>query len=68
MQHGTAFRGFKDLIRRTASNEILCNKKAFDIAKNTSYDGYQTALASMVHNNFNKKTVLSKMKIGLTCC
>ena len=47
--------GFKDLTRRTASNKIF-HDKAFDIAKNTKYDGYQRGLGSMVSKFFNKKT------------
>ena len=34
---------FKDLSRRTASDKIL-RDKAFDIAKNPKYDGYQRGL------------------------
>ena len=33
-----AYGDFKDLPERTASDKILCNK-AFNIAKNTNYDG-----------------------------
>ena len=32
--------GFKDLAKRTASNKVL-RDKAFNIAKNPKYDGYQ---------------------------
>ena len=49
-----AYRDFKDLGRRTVSNEILRNK-AFNIAKNSKYDGYQRVLASSVYNFFDKK-------------
>ena len=49
------YRGFKDLTRRTASDNILCDK-AFDIAKNHKYDGYQRGLASMVYRVLIKKT------------
>ena len=38
---------FKDLKRRTTSDKIL-RDKAFNIAKNPKYDGYQRGLASMV--------------------
>ena len=34
---------FKDLTRRTASDKIL-RDKAFNIAKNSKYDGYQRGL------------------------
>ena len=45
---------FKDLTRRTASEKIL-RDKAFNIAKNPKYDGYQRGLASMVYKFFDKK-------------
>ena len=47
---------FKDIKRRTASEKILRNK-AFNIAKNPKYDGYQRSLASMVYKFFDKKTL-----------
>ena len=50
MAHGD----FKDLTRRTASDKIL-RGKAFKIAKNPKYDGYQTGLVSMVYKFFDKK-------------
>ena len=52
-QHDMAYGDFKDLKRRTASDKIL-RGKAFNIAKNPKYDGYQTGLASMVYNFFDK--------------
>ena len=39
-----AYGHFKDLKRRTASDKIL-RDKAFNIAKNPKYDGYQKGLA-----------------------
>ena len=50
-----AYGDFKNLARRTASNKVLRNK-AFNIAKNLKYDGYQRGLASMVYKFFDKKT------------
>ena len=50
-----AYGDFKDLKRRTASDKIL-RDKAFNIAKNPKYDGYQRELASMVYNFFDKKS------------
>ena len=47
--------GFKDLKRRTASDKILRNK-AFNMAKNPKYDGYQKRSASMVHKCFDKNS------------
>ena len=45
---------FKDIARRTASNKVL-KDKAFDIAKNPKYNGYERELASMVYKSFEKK-------------
>ena len=39
-----AYGDFKDLTRRRASNKTL-RDKAFNIAKNPKYDGYQRGLA-----------------------
>ena len=50
-----AYGDFKDLKRRTASDKIL-RDKAFNIAKNPKYDGYQRGLASMVYKFYNKKS------------
>ena len=49
-----AYGDFKDLARRTASDKVL-RDKAFNIAKNPKYDGYQRGLASMVYK-FDKKS------------
>ena len=46
-QHDMAYGDFKDLKRRTAADNIL-RDKAFNIAKNPNYDGYQRELASMI--------------------
>ena len=37
---------FKELPRRAASNKVL-HDKAFEIASNTKYDGYQRRFTSM---------------------
>ena len=42
---------FKNLERRTASDQIL-RDKAFNIAKNPKYDGYQGGLTSIVYKFF----------------
>ena len=47
-QYHMAYLDFKDLKRRTAFDKIL-RDKAFNIAKNLKYDGYQRGLASMVY-------------------
>ena len=48
---------FKDLTTRTVSDKILHNK-AFNIAKNPKYNGYQRGLASVVYKFFEKKLLL----------
>ena len=57
-QHDMAYGDFKDLARRTASDKVL-RDKAFNIAKNPKYDGYQRGLASMVYKFFHEKTSAS---------
>ena len=47
-----AYGDFKGLARRAASDKVLWDK-AFNIAKNPKYDGYQRGLASMVHELFD---------------
>ena len=49
---------FKYLARRTTSNKIL-RDKAFNVAKNGKYDGYQRGLASMVYKFFDKNSAVS---------
>ena len=50
-----AYGDFKDLKRRTAADNVV-RDKAFNIAKNPKYDGYQRGLASMVYKFFDKET------------
>ena len=57
--------GFKDFPRRTASDKVL-HDKAFNIAKNPKYDGYQYGLASVVYNFFDKKCSVSGVKVKLS--
>ena len=54
-QYDIAYGDFKDLVRRTASDRIL-RDKAFNIAKNPKYDGYQRGLAYMAFNFYDKKS------------
>ena len=63
-QHHMAYRDFKDLKRRIASDKIL-RDKAFNIAKNPKYDGYQRGLASMVYKFFSKKSAGSSVNTPL---
>ena len=46
-QQDMAYKNFKDLTRRTASDKEL-HDKAFTIAKNPNYDGHQRGLTLMV--------------------
>ena len=46
-QHDMAYGDFKDLTKRTAADKVLRNK-AFKIASDQKFDGYQRGLASMV--------------------
>ena len=55
LQHDMAHGDFKDLKKRTAADKVL-RDKAFNIAKNPKYGGYQRGLASMVYKFFTKKT------------
>ena len=50
-----AYGDFKDLKTRTFSDKVL-RDKAFNIAKNPKYDGYQRGLVSMVYKFFDKKS------------
>ena len=54
-QHDSANADHKDLINRTKSDKVL-RDKAYDIASNPEYDGYQRGLASMVCKFFDKKS------------
>ena len=59
-----AYGDFKYLKRRTFSDKVL-RDKAFNIAKNPKYDGYQRGLASMVYKFFDKKSKGSGVNIPL---
>ena len=49
--HDAGYSDSKDLTKRTIADKIL-NNKAFDIAKDPKYDGYQRGLASMFYKFF----------------
>ena len=55
-QHDSAYADYKDLINRTEADKVLTDK-AYDIASNPEYDGYQRGLASMVYKFFDKKSM-----------
>ena len=54
-QHDMAYGKYKDLKRRAQSDKVL-KDKAFEIANNSKYDGYQRGLASMGYKLFDKKS------------
>ena len=62
-QYDMACGNYKDLTARTTSDKILHNK-AFNITKNTKYDGYQRGLVSMVYRVFDKKTAGGVAKLS----
>ena len=55
-QHDSAYADYKDLINRTKSDKVL-RDKAYNIASNPKYGGYQRGLASMVYKFFDKKSM-----------
>ena len=54
-QHDMAYGKYKDLERRTQSDKVL-KDKAFEIANNSKYDGYQRGLSSMSYKFFDTKS------------
>ena len=60
--HNAAYSDSKDLTKRTVVDKIL-KSKAFDVAKDPKYDGYQRGLASMVYKFFDSKVSGSGAKL-----
>ena len=60
--HDAAYSDSKDLTKRTTADKNLKNR-AFDIAKDPKYDGYQRGLASMVYEFFDSKVSGSGAKL-----
>ena len=60
-QHDSAYADHKYLINRIKSDKVL-RDKAYNIASNPEYDGYQRGLASMVYKFFDKKSMGSGFK------
>ena len=54
-QDDMAYGYFKDLTKRTFADKVL-RDKAFKIASDQKYDGFQRGLASMVYKFFDKKS------------
>ena len=62
--HDAAYSDSEDLTKRTDADKILKNK-AFDIAKDPEFDGYQRGLASMVYKFFDAKVASpAKKSVG----
>ena len=62
--HDVAYSDSKDLTKRTVADKVLKNK-AFDIAKDPKYHGYQKGLASRVYKFFDSKvTSPDKKSVG----
>ena len=57
-QHDMAYGKLKDLVKRTQSDKVL-RDKAFKIASDPKYDGYQRGLTSLVYRFFDKKSIRS---------
>ena len=55
-QHDSAYADNKDLLNRTKADKVL-KHKAYNIASNPEYDGYQRGLASMIYKFFDKKSL-----------
>ena len=59
--HDATYSDSKDLTKRTVADKILRNR-AFSIAKDPKYDGYQRGLGSRVYKFFDKKSKGSGVK------
>ena len=64
-QHDSAYVDHKDLINRTEADKVL-RDKAYNIASNPKYNGYQRGLASMVYKFFDKMSMGSGIKKDMT--
>ena len=60
MDHGKS----KDLAKRTQSDKVL-RDKAFKIASDPKYDGYQRGVASMVYEFFDKNATYLQVVLPL---
>ena len=53
-QHDTTYNKYKDLKGR-AQSDIVLKSKAYEIAANPKYNGYERGLAAMVYKFFNER-------------
>ena len=63
-QHDMAYGKYKDLEKKTQSDKVL-KDKAFAIANNPKYDGYQRGLVSMVYKFLTRSQKQLVLKIKL---
>ena len=63
-QHDMAYGKSKNLAKRTQSDKVL-RDKAFKIASDPKYEGYQRGLASMVYKFFDKRSSGSRVAVSL---
>ena len=54
-KHDSAYADYKDLLNRARADKVL-RDRAYEIASDNKYDGYQRGVASMVYNFFDKKS------------
>ena len=55
LAHDAVYSDSKDLTKKTVADKVL-RDKAFNIAKDPKYDGYQQGLDSVVYKLFDKKS------------
>ena len=60
-----AYVDFKDLNRRTFADKVL-RDKAFNIANDPKYNGYQGGFASRIYNFFDKKRLVEELKMKIS--
>ena len=60
-KHNSGYANYKDLANRTHADKVL-KDRAFEIASDPKYDGYQRGLASMVYKFFDKKSSGGEVK------
>ena len=63
-QHDMVYGKSKDLVKRTQSDKVL-KDKAFKIASDPKYNGYQKGLASMVYKFLDKNSNWSGISASL---
>ena len=56
---------FMEILRTYLASDKILLDKAFNIAKNPKYDGYQRGLASMVSKCFDKKLLVLILQVVL---